>query len=322
MKKLTKFIGIAFLSLTIFSCSSDSDSQPTIVDIASENADFSTLVTALNRTGLTATLDGSGQFTVFAPTNTAFQTFFASLGSSVTVDNVDVNVLKKVLLNHVIGAEVKSADIVTGYASTLSPFNSTANSPTLSMYIQKSGGVVTINGGASNGGAIVTTADLDASNGVVHVVGNVIGLPTVVNHAIANPDFTSLVGALTSAGQPDFVGILSGAGPFTVFAPNNAAFTSLNTELAPGGIASVSAANLTKVLTYHVVSPANVRSTSLTEGQVVTPILAPSQTFTVLLSGGARLKDANNRECNIAATDVQASNGVIHVLSKVLLPTL
>ncbi|QBZ97729.1 fasciclin domain-containing protein [Flavobacterium sangjuense] len=324
MKNLTKIIGIAIFSLTIFSCSSDSDSdsQPTIVDIASGNSDFSTLVTALNRTGLTATLDGSGQFTVFAPTNSAFQTFFTSLGPSVTVNNVDVNVLKNVLLNHVIGAEVKSADIVTGYASTLSPINTTASSPTISMFIQKSGGVVTLNGGASNGGATVTTADIDASNGVVHVVGNVIGLPTVVNHAIANPDFTSLVGALTSSGQPDFVSILSGTGPFTVFAPNNAAFTSLNTELAPGGIAGVSAANLTKVLTYHVVSPANVRSSSLTEGQVVTPILTPSQTFTVLLSGGARLRDANNRECNIIATDVQASNGVIHVLSKVLLPTL
>jgi uncharacterized surface protein with fasciclin (FAS1) repeats len=70
---------------------------------------------------------------------------------------------------------------------------------------------------------------------------------------LANPNFTSLVGALTGAGQPDFVTILSGTGPFTVF-PTNAAFTALNTELAPGGIASVSAANLTKVLQYHVVS--------------------------------------------------------------------
>ncbi|MCF6130405.1 fasciclin domain-containing protein [Flavobacterium sp. AS60] len=323
MKKLTKFIGIAFLSLTIFSCSSDSDSQPTIVDIASANSDFSTLVTALNRTGLTATLDGSGQFTVFAPTNTAFQTFFASLGPSVTVNNVDVNVLKNVLLNHVIASEIKSTAIPAAtYVSTLSPINTSANAPTISMFVQKSGGVVTLNGGASNGGAVVTTADLDASNGVIHVVGNVIGLPTVVNHAIANPEFTSLVGALTSSGQPDFVSILSGTGPFTVFAPNNAAFTSLNTELAPGGIAGVSTANLTKVLTYHVVSPANVRSNTLTEGQVVTPILTPAQTFTVLLSGGARLRDANNRECNIIATDVQALNGVIHVLSKVLLPTL
>jgi uncharacterized surface protein with fasciclin (FAS1) repeats len=320
MKKLTKIIGIAFLAVSVLSCSDDNESQPTIVDIASGDAQFSTLVRALERTNLVTTLDGSGQFTVFAPTNAAFTTFFTSLGAGVTVENVDTAVLKSILLNHVIGSEIKSSALPDAtYASTLSPINATATSPTISMFVQKSGATVTINGGASNGGGTVTTADVDASNGVIHVV---IGLPTVVNHAIANPDFTSLVGALTSAGQPDFVSILSGVGPFTVFAPNNAAFTSLNTELAPGGIAGVSAANLTKVLTYHVVSPANVRSTSLTEGQVVTPILTPAQTFTVLLSGGARLRDANNRECNIIATDVQASNGVIHVLSKVLLPTL
>jgi uncharacterized surface protein with fasciclin (FAS1) repeats len=103
-------------------------------------------------------------------------------------------------------------------------------------------------------------------------------LPTIVTHALANPNFTSLVGALTGAGQPDFVTILSGTGPFTVFAPTNAAFTALNTELAPGGIASVSAANLTKVLQYHVVS-GNILAATLTEGQIVTTL--NTQTFTV-----------------------------------------
>jgi uncharacterized surface protein with fasciclin (FAS1) repeats len=96
----------------------------------------------------------------------------------------------------------------------------------------------------------------------------------------------------------------------------------LNTELAPGGIAGVSAANLTKVLQYHVVSPANVLAASLTEGQVVTPILTPAQTFTIQLTGGAKIKDANNRISNIIITDVQCSNGVIHAIDKVLLPIL
>jgi uncharacterized surface protein with fasciclin (FAS1) repeats len=116
------------------------------------------------------------------------------------------------------------------------------------------------------------------------------------------------------------VSILSGTGPFTVFAPTNAAFTALNTELAPGGIAAVSAANLTKVLQYHVVS-GNILAASLTEGQIVNTLQTP-QKFTVLLSGGAKIKDVNNRISTIVATDVQCSNGVIHVLNKVLLPTL
>ncbi|MNQ01842.1 Fasciclin domain protein [compost metagenome] len=161
-----------------------------------------------------------------------------------------------------------------------------------------------------------------ASNGVIHIVDEVIGLPTIVTHATANPNFTSLVGALTGAGQPDFVSILSGTGPFTFFAPTNDAFTALNTELAPGGIASVSAANLTKVLQYHVVGAANVLAATLTEGQIVTPILSPAQTFTIQLSGGAKIKDANNRISTIVATDVQCSNGVIHAIDKVILPIL
>jgi uncharacterized surface protein with fasciclin (FAS1) repeats len=97
----------------------------------------------------------------------------------------------------------------------------------------------------------VTTADIIASNGVIHVVDKVIGLLTIVTHATANPNFTSLV---FREGTTGFVTILSGAGPFTVFAPTNDAFTALN-GVSPGGIiASVSAANLTKVLQYHVVS--------------------------------------------------------------------
>ena len=171
-----------------------------------------------------------------------------------------------------------------------------------------------------NGVAKVTTADVMASNGVIHIVDKVIDLPTIVTHATANPNFTSLVGALTGAGQPNFVSILSGTGPFTVFVPTNDAFTALNTELAPGGIAGVSAANLTKVLQYHVVS-GNILAASLTEGQVVSTLQTP-QTFTVQLTGGAKIKDANNRISTIIATDVQCSNGVIHVLNKVLLPIL
>lgn len=182
------------------------------------------------------------------------------------------------------------------------------------MYVDLTSGV------KLNGVSKVTIADVMATNGVVHVVDAVINLPTIVTHATANANFTSLVGALTKAGQPDFVSILSGTGPFTVFAPTNDAFTAFNTELAPGGIAGVSSANLTKVLQYHVVS-GNILAASLTEGQMVSTLQTP-QKFTVQLAGGAKIKDVNNRISTIVATDVQCSNGVIHVLNKVLLPTL
>lgn len=314
MKKLTKIIGIAFFSLTIFSCSSDSDSnsQPTIVDIASGNSDFSTLVTALNRTGLTATLDGSGQFTVFAPTNSAFQTFFTSLGSGVTVNNVDVDVLKSILLNHVIGSEIKSSAIpASTYVSTLSPFSSATNSPTISMYIQKTGGVVTLNGGASNGGGTVTTADLDASNGVIHVVSNVIAIPTIKNHAVANPNFSTLTSLLVAQNLAATLDGTAGS-PFTVFAPLNTAFDTATLNLYTG----LSTGDKTAVLLYHVVGGVNVRSNAIPTGNITT---LQGQAFSIT---GTVIDDASSVNKNIVLTDVQCSNGIVHAIDKVLLPNL
>jgi uncharacterized surface protein with fasciclin (FAS1) repeats len=138
----------------------------------------------------------------------------------------------------------------------------------------------------------------------------------IVQTAIGSKDHTTLVAAVKAA---DLVTSLSNAGPFTVFAPLNSAFTSLNSEI-PGGIAGVSASNMTKILQYHVVSN-NILAADLTEGQVVTTLEVP-QSFTVLLSTGPKLKDVNNRKASIITTDIQCSNGVIHLLSKVLLPTL
>ena len=312
-------IALAFLS---FACSSDDDNNlKSIAEIASSNPNLSTLVAALDKAGLVSTFSNPGDYTVFAPTNDQFQAYLTANGYA-NLEAVPVDALREILKNHVINESLLSIDLETGYVKTLAK-GTASSTNTLSMYIDLTDGVK-INGGAANGGANVDldAANILASNGVIHIVDHVITLPTVVNHAIANPNFSSLVGALTGAGQPDFVTVLSGAGPFTVFAPTNDAFTSLNTELQPGGIASVSTANLTKVLQYHVITPANVLAASLTEGQIVTPILTPAQNITVLLAGGARLKDASNRECPIVATDVQASNGVIHALSKVLLPTL
>ena len=214
------------------------------------------------------------------------------------------------MLNHVVSGALQSSSLTTGYVKTLAKGNASSTN-TLSMFVNTSSGV------RLNGVASVTTPNISATNGVIHIVDAVIGLPTVVTHATANPNFSSLISALTSSGQPDFVSILSGTGPFTVFAPTNTAFTNLNTELAPGGIAGVSSANLTKVLQYHVVSPANVLSSTLTNNLSVSTILG--QNFTVNLTP-ARITDVNARVSNITAVDVQCSNGVIHVLDKVLLP--
>lgn len=302
------------LSFFITACSSDDNpSQPSITDIASANPDFSILVTALQITDLAETLDNAGSYTVFAPTNTAFNNFLADNGFA-SINDVPVNVLKQVLLNHVLATEEFSGDLSTGYVSTLATGSASATNK-ISMYIDLTSGVK-INGGLSNKGAVVTTADVDAGNGVIHIVDGVISLPTVVNHAIANPNFTSLVAALE---QANLVNVLLSINS-TVFAPTNQAFADLYVELGVSGLEAIPADNLAQVLGYHVVVSENILSSDLVNNTEVETANAPSTFLVQLLNSGPQLLDANNRVCKIILTDVQASNGVIHALDKVLLP--
>ncbi|MEY2629980.1 MAG: hypothetical protein RLZZ469_877 [Bacteroidota bacterium] len=328
MKNLIKKMSLACIALAMLSCSDDDNNTPqqqTIAEIAAGNPEFSTLVTALNRTGLTATLDGTAQFTVFAPTNAAFQTFFTSLGSGVTVDNVNADVLKAILLNHVVANEIKSTDIPAAtYVSTLSPINSTANAPTISMFVQKSGATVTINGGVDSKGAVVSTADVDASNGVIHIVNRVIQIPTLVDHVVDNPEFETLQTVVTSAEQAAVLSALSGltaSAPATLFAPNNAAFA---TALGTGGFANgASTSQVTKVLQYHVTTAGNVRSNQLSNNQIVPMFTSPVQNVTVILgTSTVDIRDTANNLSRVFQADIQASNGVIHGVNRVLQPAL
>lgn len=316
MKKLSKLkvFAIMLFAIAVVSCDNNDDTADnTITEIAVKNSNLKMLAQALTRTDLATTLQGAGPFTVFAPTDAAFTAFLKTTPYA-TVNDVPKEILTQILLNHVVTGSVKSSALSTGYIKTLAKGSASATN-TLSMYVDITSGV------KLNGGANVTIADVMASNGVIHIVDAVIGLPTIVTHAAVNTNFSTLVSLLNRNGQPNFIEALSGPGPFTVFAPTNAAFAALNTELAPGGIASVSPANLTKVLQYHVAS-GNVLAATLTEGQMITPILTPAQKFTIQLAGGAKIKDANGKISTIIITDVQCTNGVIHAIDKVLMPVL
>ncbi|MCB0576373.1 MAG: fasciclin domain-containing protein, partial [Saprospiraceae bacterium] len=143
--------------------------------------------------------------------------------------------------------------------------------------------------------------------------------PTVVNHALNNPNFSILVTALTRSDlSVDYVSTLSGDGPFTVFAPTNDAFADLLTELGANSLDDIPAATLDAVLQYHVVAGANVLASQLSDEQVVTTF--QGGTFKVDLSSGAQIIDAQNRTANIILTDVQGTNGVVHAIDKVILP--
>jgi uncharacterized surface protein with fasciclin (FAS1) repeats len=326
MKKLSlikKFIFLTIIAFVGYSCNNEEVEKPqeevTLEQATQNDENLSLYREAINMTnmgdeGKSGESRNNTKYTFFAPTNQAFREFLTANGFT-SLSQVPSSVLVNVLANHLIEGRKFASDFQTGYLKTFA--KGTASTNSLSLFVDTSAGV------KLNGVAKVVRPNIRFGRNVIHIVDKVIPLPTIVTHAVANSNFSSLVGALTSAGQPDFVTVLSGTGKFTVFAPKNSAFASLNTELAPGGIASVSAANLTKVLQYHVVGGTNVLASSLVNNQVVTPILAPAQTFTIQLpASGPQIKDASNRISKIVATDVQCTNGVIHVLDKVLLPTL
>lgn len=315
MKNLLKFLALFLVGVFfITSCDDSDDTQmpKSIYELAASDSDLSSLKAAIDKAGLSATLSGSGSFTVFAPSNAAFAQFLSDNGFA-NLNAVPNDVLKEVLLNHVLSSKVMAAQVTTGYVSTLAK-GSASSTRNLSMFINTSSGV------KINGVSNVTATDINATNGVVHKVDKVIGLPTIVTHATANPNFSTLVSALTRSDMPNFVSILGGTAnsPFTVFAPTNAAFSSLLTELNLPNLAAIPKATLENTLKYHVVTGANVASTNLTNNMNVTTFQGGS--FTITTTGGAKIKDANNRTSNIIATDVQCSNGIIHVLDKVILP--
>ncbi|TNE50617.1 MAG: fasciclin domain-containing protein [Bacteroidetes bacterium] len=311
MKKLFFFLFLSLSAGMLFtSCDKDDDmDQKSIVELAKGNTELSILVDALTRADLVTTLNGDGPFTVLAPTNAAFNALLATLGAN-SLDDVPVDVLKNILLNHVISGDVRSSALTTGYVSTLA--EGPDNSP-VSLYVDVTSGV------KFNNSATVTTPDVEATNGVVHIIDAVITIPTIVNHALNNPNFSTLVAALTRSDLGvDYVTLLSGDGPFTVFAPTNDAFAALLTELGANSLNDIPANTLNAVLQYHVVAGANVRSGQLTDGQQVTTY--QGGTFTVNLGDGAGITDGQGRLTNIIAVDVQGSNGVVHAIDRVILP--
>jgi len=320
MKKQNLFsVLLLVCSLSFIGCSDDDDSatvvneDKSIADIVIENENYSSLEAALIKTDLVTTLSGDTEFTVFAPNNDAFAAFLSDNGFA-NLDEVPTNVLKQILLNHVLAGEIESDEINTGYVNSLAVEESTQSN--LSMYLDTSDGV-TINGNVA-----VVNADIDADNGVIHAVNSVIALPTVVTFAAADPNFSSLVSALTREESFSYINTLSTpAGttpaPFTVFAPTNDAFASLITELEVDGLSDIDTAVLEATLNMHVIAGANVREENLESGSVTT--LGGDVSIN---ASNATITDANGRESSIIVTNVQAANGVIHAIDKVILPQL
>jgi len=304
MKKTTLLTSLAVIMglFILTSCEKDNDEMTTVKDMTvaeyvSYDPNFSILLQALYKADLVNVLQGEGSFTVFAPTNAAFTALFTQLGVSGIAD-LSKETLTPILLYHVLGEEKKSSGLSEGYLNTLSP----AQNSYASLKISTMGGV------KLNKDINVVAADVDVKNGVIHAIDKVLLPPSVVDIALANESFSILVQAVVKAG---LVETLNGTGPFTIFAPTNAAFEKFFTKLGITGINDLTAEQLIPVLTYHVVS-GNVRSNQLMAG----PVATLNGNINVTLSPSPAI----NSTSKIIATDVQASNGVIHVIDEVLLP--
>jgi len=321
---IPKIIPILLLTTTvILSCSSDdNDNDPqelSIVETALATPELSSLVAALQAAdGDLISVLNNGTFTVLAPTNTAFNNFLAANGFA-SLDDVPTDILSIILLNHVITGEVSSSALVNSGAGYTTTNASNTDGDNLSLFFNTTGGVT------FNGVSTVSTADVEASNGIVHIVDAVIGLPTVVTFATADPNFSTLVAALTRDDLTfDYVTTLStpagtSPAPFTVFAPTNDAFGALLTELGVDGLADIDEPTLKATLDHHAVASANVRAEDLVQNMVIGTL---GGDITASLDAGPQLIDANDRISNIIATNVQAMNGVIHAIDKVILPPL
>lgn len=314
-KTFIAFAIFLFTASTLTSCKKDTVDEPsmpspsstTITSQVSTSSSFTLLKSAVVKAGLASTLDGAGPFTVFAPTDDAF---IASGITSSVISSLSADKLKSILLYHVVASKILAAGVPAG------PNAKVVSASGDSFYVTNNLNGVFVNG------LKVTTADLLASNGVIHTVGKVLMPPTgnIVEVAAADTTFSFLVAAVlrASTGSTNVAAVLSGNTPLTVFAPTNNAFRA-------AGFANIAAINavdpntLTAILTYHVVTGRVFSSDLVNAAQAAT--VNGEKVIVSLSANSAAVKgNSNPSASNIAAANIMASNGVIHVIDQVLLP--
>lgn len=335
VRKIVQIVIVLALALSFMPTQPLLAQDADIVDTAIAAGDFNTLVTAVQLAGLVEALKGDGPFTVFAPTDAAFEALPDDVLQAALAD--PEGLLTQVLLYHVVAGKVMSSDLSDGMEATT---------------LQGESVVFTLGDGmAMVNDANIIMADIETSNGVIHVIDAVILPPSllaaaeevvaaeatpapaeeaapeatpapveeaveaaaptadIVDTAVAAGSFNTLVAAVQAAGLVD---ALKGDGPFTVFAPTDDAFAKIPQETIDGLLADPTG-DLTQILLYHVVA-GKVMASDLSDGLTVATLQGGEVTFS-LSDAGAKVNDAN-----IIATDIETSNGVIHVIDSVILP--
>lgn len=301
----------AFLLVSMVSCDDDDDNDDgddnTLVELAQGNANLSSLEAALVKfPDLVSTLSGTTSYTVFAPTDEAFEEFLAIIGQD-NLDDIPEDVLRTVLEYHVIAGEVSSNELTNGNVTTV-------GGETISVNVSSG---VTLNTSVN-----VTTADVAASNGIVHIIDAVLVPPsvlpivgTVVAPAYFNKDFSTLVAAVSQAGLLST--LISPSANYTLFAPTNDAFAAAGIDALPPNTTEGNEL-LSAILLYHVLGE-EVNSSSLPTSAANAPVAIET------LGGDFFLTNRGsgvfiNGTTEVVGVDIPATNGIVHIIDRTLVP--
>tara|TARA_R110002050_G_scaffold267266_2_gene408871 strand:+ start:18292 stop:19302 length:1011 start_codon:yes stop_codon:yes gene_type:complete len=314
---------LLIFALTFTACDLSNDdgdkyeNYDSIIKLIESDPNLSSLLSALDvaDSNLPTVFGSSGAYTLLAPTNSAFETFLDGR----TLSEIPKAELTQLLLNHIISGRVTTTVFNNAIANDIHYTTTYAESPetddnsTLSIYFENEEALT------FNGISKVIATGIEANNGIIYKVDAVIPLPSILTFITVDDQFSSLEAALTAEGQPDFISILSTANgtspaPFTLFAPTNDAFTDLGT--LPTGDA------LTAVLQHHVVTSTNIRGEEIISGDAINATTLEGDDISFEGSVNAIfIKDGSgNSDSKIISGNIQGSNGVIHAITKVLIP--
>ncbi|MCC4214472.1 fasciclin domain-containing protein [Leeuwenhoekiella parthenopeia] len=333
LKQTLKALLLVVLTAGFTSCSDDDDNgniieqDTTIAGLVSGSTNFEILLAAATRADLVTTLStvSDTRLTVFAPNDAAFVAYLdvdTEADAIATINALPVATVRNLLLNHVLPTAVTASEVTTGYVKSLAE-NSTEDN--LDLYIAVSNNVVTINGDAE-----VIEPNVVADNGIIHVVDAVIPEATIATFATADSNFSTLLAAVA---QEELAATLAGTGSFTVFAPTNAAFVALiNADpndgissaadiLALGNAGTSTTSVLDNILRHHVLGTAvRAEALSTTGATPATPLFAGGGLSIDATVTPPTITDGSGTTHDIIATNITATNGVVHAIDGVLMP--
>ena len=321
IKNLKLLIFNLFITLFISSCVNDDSivvnptpiSELTLTEVIVSSPNVSIFLEALLRTNLDGTFNSSETYTLFVPNNAAFERFFDEVNVT-GLSAFSNEELADLVLNHVLDTEELTTDFSTGYINTLSVG---ADSNEISLYINTDGNIE-LNSRAS---LIENDFDVETSNGIIHVIDEVINVPSVYNHIEINPNFSTFLSALSrTTFSTDFTDLLQGAtdSPFTVFVPTNAAFESLLSDLEVDSLDDIDDTTLENIINHHISSEINITSSTFTDAQIISTLSEVD--LEVDFNDGIKLIDGSGESSGIILTDIQSGNGILHGIDRVLLP--